>query len=125
MPVAKLSFFKLIVRDLEKARSFYERSLGFEQIGYFDTATFLESIMQQPGTEMSMMLLAYKDRRDIAAAIGHGPTGFFTDDIEAAHAKLVAEGAVEKGGIIVVGDNIRIALLDDPDGHEIELCQMP
>jgi predicted enzyme related to lactoylglutathione lyase len=125
VPIAKLSFFKVIVRDLEIARSFYERSLGFEQVGYFDTPDFLESIMQQPGTDVTMMLLAYKDGRDISAAIRHGPTGFFTDDIEAAHARLVAEGATQKSGIIVVGDNIRIALLDDPDGHELELCQMP
>jgi catechol 2,3-dioxygenase-like lactoylglutathione lyase family enzyme len=125
VPIAKLSFFKVIVRDLEIARSFYERSLGFEQVGYFDTPDFLESIMQQPGTDVTMMLLAYKDGRDISAAIRHGPTGFFTDDIEAAHAKLLAEGATQKSGIIVVGDNIRIALLDDPDGHELELCQMP
>jgi predicted enzyme related to lactoylglutathione lyase len=125
MPVAKLSFFKVIVRDLEKSRSFYECSLGFEQIGYFDTPDFLEAVMQQPGTDVSMMLLAYKDGRDISAAIGHGPTGFFTDNIEAAHARLVAEGAVAKSGIIVVGEGIRIALLDDPEGHEIELCQMP
>jgi catechol 2,3-dioxygenase-like lactoylglutathione lyase family enzyme len=125
VPIAKLSFFKVIVRDLEIARSFYERSLGFEQVGYFDTPDFLESIMQQPGTDVTMMLLAYKDGRDISAAIRHGPTGFFTDDIEAAHAKLLAEGATQKSGIIVVGDNIRNALLDDPDGHELELCQMP
>jgi predicted enzyme related to lactoylglutathione lyase len=125
VPIAKLSFFKVIVRDLEVARSFYEHSLGFEQVGYFDTADFLEAIMQQPGTDVTMMLLAYKDGRDISAAIRHGPTGFFTDDIEKAHAKLVAEGATRKSGIIVVGDNIKIALLDDPDGHELELCQMP
>ena len=125
MPIAKLSFFKVIVRDLEIARSFYERSLGFEQVGYFDTPDFLESIMQQPGADVTMMLLAYKDGCDISDAIRHGPTGFFTDDIEAAHARLIAEGATQKSGIIVVGDNIRIALLDDPDGHELELCQMP
>ena len=125
MPVAKLSFFKLIVRDLASAQQFYERSLGFAQEGFFDTADFLEAVMCQPGTDVSMMLLAYKDGRDISAAIGHGPTGFFTDDIEAAHAALVAEGAIAKGGIIMVGEGIRIALLDDPEGHEIELCQMP
>jgi catechol 2,3-dioxygenase-like lactoylglutathione lyase family enzyme len=125
VPIAKLSFFKVIVRDLEVARSFYERSLGFEQVGYFDTPDFLEAIMQQPGTDVTMMLLAYKDGRDISDAIRHGPTGFFTDDIDAAHAKLIAEGATQKSGIIVVGDDIRIALLDDPDGHELELCQMP
>jgi len=125
MAVAKLSFFKIIVRDLEVAQSFYERSLGFEQVGYFDTPDFLEAVMQQPGTDVTMMLLAYKDGRDISAAIGHGPTGFFTDDIAAAHARLVAEGATNKGGIIVVGEGIKIALLDDPDGHELELCQMP
>ena len=125
MTVAKFSFFKLIVRDLAIAQSFYERALGFVQEDYFDTPDFLEAVMRQPGEAFAMMLLAYKDGRDISAAIGHGPTGFFTDDIEAAYARLVAEGAVDKTGIFAVEGGIRLALLDDPDGHEIEICQMP
>lgn len=125
MSVAKFSFFKLIVRDLERSRSFYERALGFVQEDYFDTPDFLESVMRQPGADFAMMILAYKDGRDISGAVGHGPTGFFTDDVEAAHAKLVAEGALDKTGIFEVAGGIRLALLDDPDGHEIEICQMP
>lgn len=125
MTGTKLSFFKIFVHDLESSRSFYERSLDFAQVGYFDTPDFRESIMQQPGTDVTMMLLAWKDGRDISGAIRHGPTGFFTDDIEAAHARLVAEGAVAKGGIITVEGGIKVALLDDPEGHELELCQMP
>jgi predicted enzyme related to lactoylglutathione lyase len=124
MATAKLSFFKVIVRDLEGARSFYERALGFEQADFFDTPDFLEAVMRQPGTEFLLMLLQWKDGRDISGALGHGPTGFFTDDIEGAHDRLVAEGAVAKGGIITVEGGIRVALLDDPEGHEIELCQM-
>jgi len=124
MPDAKLSFFKLIVRDLAATRSFYERALGFEQVGFFDTPEFLETILAQPGTDFQMMVLQYKDGRDISGALRHGPTGFFTDAIEAVHARLIAEGAVEKGGVIVVEGGIRVALLDDPEGHEIELCQM-
>ncbi|MBN8832614.1 MAG: VOC family protein [Sphingomonadales bacterium] len=125
MPEAKLSFFKLIVRDLEGARRFYERTLGFAQVGFFDTPDFVEAILSQPGADFQMMLLQYKDGRDISQAVGHGPTGFFTDAIEAVHDRLVAEGAVAKSGVIVVGDGIKVALLDDPEGHEIELCQMP
>lgn len=125
MPDAKLSFLKLIVRDLERTRRFYERTLGFAQVGFFDTPDFLEAILSQPGADFQMMLLQYKDGRDISEALRHGPTGFFTDQIEAVHARLVAEGAVDKGGVIVVEGGIKVALLDDPEGHEIELCQMP
>ena len=125
MPVAKFGFFKLIVRDLARSRRFYEQSFGFEQAGFFDTSEFQEAVMHQPGTDVNIMLLAYKDGRDISAAIGHGPTGFFTDDIETAHDRLIAEGAIAKSGIFVVEDTIKVAFLDDPDGHELELCQMP
>jgi lactoylglutathione lyase len=93
--------------------------------GFFDTPDFLEAILSQPGADFQMMLLQYKDGRDISEALRHGPTGFFTDQIEAVHARLVAEGAVDKGGVIVVEGGIKVALLDDPEGHEIELCQMP
>jgi len=120
---AKLSFFKLIVRDLERAQSFYERAFGFTLQDRFDTPDFNEVILRQEGTDVMIVLLCYSDGRDIPDARAHGPAGFATDDMDATHAAVVAAGATPKGPVIVVEGGIKVAFLNDPEGHEIELCQ--
>ena len=123
MSQAKLSFFKLIVRDLERAQSFYERAFGFTLQDRFDTPDFNEVILRQEGTDVMIVLLCYSDGRDIPDARAHGPAGFATDDMDATHAAVVAAGATPKGPVIVVEGGIKVAFLNDPEGHEIELCQ--
>lgn len=125
MADAKLAFFKLIVRDLGTARHFYEQALGFAVKDVFDTPEFGEVILTQGDGGTSLILFAWKDGRDTPDARGHGPTGFVCADIEAAHAALVAAGATPKGPVLAVEGGIRVAFLDDPEGHEIELCQFP
>jgi lactoylglutathione lyase len=122
---AKLSFFKLIVSDLESLRSFYVAALGFEETMLYDTPAFRESILCQPGGAVSLILLAYKDGRALPDARAHGPAGFACDDLAAAHAALVAAGAKAKGPVLEVEGGIAVAFLEDPEGHEIELCQFP
>ncbi len=123
MSHAKLRFFKLIVHDLTRMQSFYERAFGFVLQDRFDTPDFNEAILRQEGTEMSLILLSFTNGRTIPDPTAHGPTGFVTEDIEAAHASAVAAGATPKGPVMEVEGGIKVAFLDDPEGHEIELCQ--
>src|SRR5690606_13454835 len=116
-------FIKLIVGDLVAEQRFYEQAFGFAERGRFETADFDEVILGQDGVDVTLMLLRYTDGRPRPDARAHGPTGFATDDIEAAHAACVVAGAAPKGPVLVVEGGIRVALLDDPEGHEIELCQ--
>jgi hypothetical protein len=37
----------------------------------------------------------------------------------------LSAGAVKGTGIITVGDGIKVAVLHSPQGHEIELVQLP
>jgi lactoylglutathione lyase len=120
---AKLSFFKLIVHDLEKEQSFYEQAFGFTVQDRFVTDDFNEVILRQEGTDVMIVLQCYTDGREIPDARAHGPAGFATDDMDATHATVVAAGATPKGPVIVVEGGIKVAFLNDPEGHEIELCQ--
>jgi predicted enzyme related to lactoylglutathione lyase len=70
-----------------------------------------------------IVLQCYTDGREIPDARAHGPAGFATDDMDATHAAVVAAGATPKGPVIVVEGGIKVAFLNDPEGHEIELCQ--
>ena len=55
---------------------------------------------------------------------GHGPVGLICDDIEASHARALACGARALTGLFEAA-GVRIAMLEAPQGHAIELIQLP
>jgi len=123
-PYVRLSFFKLNVPDMDAALAFYRKVFGFTVIQTFDEEDFLEHIMALPGQEAgpNLLLVAYKDGREVAVGPGHGPVGFMTDDIDALYAKAVAAGANPIVPVFDLG-SVRVGIFLDPDGHEIELVQ--
>ena len=122
----KLGFFKLNVPEMAPALEFWSGAFGFSVVQTFDEPEFLEHILALPGQERgpNLLLVAFKDGRDVAPGPGHGPVGFQCDDIEAAHERASAAGARRVTGIFQVGP-VRVALLKSPEGHEIELVQLP
>lgn len=125
-PQIALSFFKLNVPEMELALAFWREAFGFTVTQSFDEADFLEHIMALPGQENgpNLLLVAYKDGRDESVGTGHGPVGFQCADIDASHESAVAAGAEALTGVFSVGP-VRVAMLRSPQGHEIELIQLP
>jgi predicted enzyme related to lactoylglutathione lyase len=125
-PDITLAFFKLNVPEMEPALAFWREAFGFAVTQSFDEPDFLEHIMALQGQEdgPNLLLVAYKDGRDVSVGPGHGPVGFQCTDIEASHERALAAGAQPLTGIIAVGP-IRVAMLKSPQGHEIELVQLP
>jgi predicted enzyme related to lactoylglutathione lyase len=123
----RLAFFKLNVPEMIPAFAFWREAFGFEVSQTYDEAEFLEKIMHLPGQESgpNLMLVAYKDGRDVSVGHGHGAVGLQCGDIAAAHKRALAAGAKKGTGIITVGGNIKVAVLHSPEGHEIELVQLP
>lgn len=123
-PTVSLAFFKLNVPDMAKALAFYEAVFGFDVTATFDEDEFLEHIMGLPGQEggLSLILVEYKDGREVSVGPGHGPVGFMTDDIDVLFAKAVAEGANPIVPVFDLGP-VKVGIFLDPDGHEIELVQ--
>jgi predicted enzyme related to lactoylglutathione lyase len=121
-----LAFFKLNTPDMGRALAFYEAAFGFAVTMTFDEAEFLEHIMALPGQEAgpNLLLVEYKTGKPVNVGPGHGPVGFMTDDIEAQFAKAVDAGASVLLPVFEMGGT-KIAMLLDPDGHEIELVQPP
>lgn len=122
----RLSFFKLNVADMEAALAFWREAFGFTIVMSFDEPHFLEHILALPGQERgpSLMLVAWKDERETCVGPGHGPVGFETGDIETLHARAVAAGATPLGEIFEAA-GVRVAMLASPEGHHIELVQLP
>ena len=126
-PTLRLAFFKLNVPEMIPALAFWQKAFGFEAVQTFDEAEFLEKILQVPGQAggPNLMLVAYKDGRDVSVGHGHGAVGLQTSDIAHSHARAVSAGAKDATGVITVAGNIKVAVLHSPEGHEIELVQLP
>jgi predicted enzyme related to lactoylglutathione lyase len=126
-PDTRLAFFKLNVPEIVPALAFWREAFGFEVAQTFDEAEFHEKVLALPAHAggPSLMLVAYKDGRDVTVGHGHGAVGIQTSDIAAAHERALRAGAVAGTGIITVGDGIKVAVLHSPQGHEIELVQLP
>jgi lactoylglutathione lyase len=126
LPTVRLGFFKLNVPEMEPALDFWRDAFGFTVAATFDEPEFVEHMMALPGHEAgpNLLLVAYKDGRDVSVGPGHGPVGLICDDIEASH-----EHACRCGGSALTGlfeaAGVRIAMLKSPQGHEIELIQFP
>ena len=125
-PSLRLAFFKLNVPEMDKALAFYRDAMGFAVTHTFDEPDFLEHVMALPGQEAgpNLLLVEYKDGREVGVGPGHGPVGFMTDDIDAAFERAVGAGAMVLLPVFEM-DGVRIAMLLDPWGHEIELVQPP
>ncbi len=125
-PPLRLAFFKLNVPEIFPALAFWRDAFGFEVTQTFDEAEFYEKVLALPGQAgPNLMLVAYKDGRDMTVGHGHGAVGLQCTDIAAAHERALAAGAQKGSGVIVVAGNIKVAVLHSPQGHEIELVQLP
>lgn len=125
-PTVQLGFFKLNVPDMDPALAFWREAFGFVVTMSFDQPEFTEHVLALPGQEQgpNLMLVEFKDRRDVTPGPGHGPVGLTCADIGSAHERALARGAQAMTGIFEVG-GVRIVLLKSPQGHEIELIQLP
>src|SRR5690606_26918525 len=76
-PTVRLGFFKLNVPEMDPALAFWREAFGFEVTMSFDEPDFSEHILALPGQPAgpNLMLVEYKDRRDVSVGPGHGPVG--------------------------------------------------
>jgi predicted enzyme related to lactoylglutathione lyase len=126
MPNIRLGFFKLNVPNLEQATAFWREAFDFVVTGHVDEPVFLENIMTLPGQDggPNLMLVEYKDRRNVTVGLGHGAVGLVCEDIQAAHDRALVCNAEKVTGVFEAG-GVQIAVLISPQGHEIELIQLP
>lgn len=122
----RLGFFKFNVPAMEPALAFWREAFGFVIVQTFDEPNFLEHILALPGQEAgpNLLLVQFADGRDVRVGPGHGPVGLICDDIEASHARAVASGAAAVTGVFETA-GVKVAIVTSPDGHEIELIQLP
>jgi len=126
IPPVRLGFFKLNVDLMEPALSFWQSAFGFVVTATFDEPDFMEHMLGLPGQERwpNLLLVEYRDGRDVSVGPGHGPVGLICDDIAASHERALACGAEPLTGVFAAA-GVQLAMLKSPQGHEIELVQLP
>lgn len=125
-PSVQLAFFKLNVPEIVPALAFWREAFGFELANTVDEPDFHEKILhlpEQPGGP-SLMLVNYKDGRDVSVGPGHGAVGLVCSDVAASFDRAKRAGATVEQAVFEAG-GVLIAVLRSPEGHEIELVQLP
>ncbi|WP_304617942.1 VOC family protein [Paracoccus sp. (in: a-proteobacteria)] len=118
-----------MIRVLDEAKSldFYGRCFGLkvaERLD-FESFTLIYLANDESGTELE--LTVNKGRTEpYNLGDGYGHVAFSVDDVDATHARLIAEGFEPRklvdfapGGEVIA----RFFFIKDPDGYEIEVLQ--
>ena len=121
----KTLFPALRVTSLEVSTTFYA-ALGYDVVGRVtpDSGTRLAMLALPSETEVSVELVERSECRVRAGGLDH--LAVQVDDLEATRANLLRAGL--RPGVITTPDGShgpRTVLLDDPDGHRVELVQWP
>jgi len=117
-----LSFLKFTVADLPTMQAFYEKAFGMRQQKRLEGPANTEVILTTD-KGLDLALVHYKDNRKITLGNANGPIGFYLKDVDDAYARAMAAGAVSRVAPRS-GPGSRVALVVDPEGHEIELLHL-
>ncbi len=118
-----------MIRVLDEARSvdFYRRAFGLDVADRLDFDAFTLVYLSNGESEFELELTINKDRTEpYDLGDGYGHIAFSVDDLEAEHARFVAEGLAPRGLVAFApaGEVIgRFFFVADPDGYQIEVLQ--
>lgn len=124
-----ISFFKIIVADVDRTFDFYHHVLGVEQNVRVRTGEghdALDEIVSKPVGDAGAPVLSIKRFLNRAAPPpGELQIGFIVPDVDRALADAVAAGgAVLKPAKDMPEHGVRVAFIHDIEGHAIELVQL-
>lgn len=103
------------VEDMELAKAFYTKILGFPP--YFDEPFYIG--YEVAGYELGLQSLENSDASDRIE------TYWGVDDIHAAYKNLIADGASPHAEPQEVGGDIWVAMVKDPSGNIIGIIKNP
>ena len=124
-PSLRPSFVKFTVSNLPAMQAFYEKAFGMTQQKRLDNPGSTEVILTTAGGAVGadLALVFYKDGRKVSLGTANGPIGFYLQDVDGAYAKAMAAGATSKSAPRA-GGGARVAVVADPEGHDIELLHL-
>ena len=121
-PPLSLSFLKFTVSDLPTMQAFYQKAFGMRQQKRLDGPATTEVILTTD-KGLDLALVYYKDGRKITLGNANGPIGFYLQDVDSAYARAMAAGATSRSAPRS-GTGLKVAIVVDPEGHDIELLHL-
>ena len=118
----RFNFVKVPTINLASQLAFYEAAFGFARYADFDGDALEEILMRQEGSDFLLVLMRFKQGMPAGAQSAIGTIGFVTEDIDAALQRALEGGATIKQPMFEV-EGTKVALVDDPEGNEIEFVQ--
>ncbi|MCD5344955.1 VOC family protein [Agromyces sp. H3Y2-19a] len=121
----ELTQIRLLVSDFPAAYRFYRDVLGLEPQFEAESGPYAKLSF-----DSGHAAIALQDRAQVAGVLGRlgsAPEGYRAlvvlrvEDLDAAHAELSSRGAVFTRDPGPMGDRLRVAYLEDPEGNLIEL----
>ncbi|WNS75921.1 VOC family protein [Bacillus sp. DTU_2020_1000418_1_SI_GHA_SEK_038] len=120
----KLGYVILYVENLEKTKRFYENLLGLELRNEFGTyiefntgSTILSFNTREGGREVTSLPIPNGIRKEQTFELG-----FVTEDVEGVVDVLREEGVPILIEPVEKPWGQKVAYVEDPDGHYIEIC---
>lgn len=127
-PDTSFSFAKLVVDDLEASARFYQSVCSLVERARHDgriNSEHMTEVTYHPSREggPSLTLVKFDDRR--GAVGGESILGFITDDIDAFIERAqVGGGRVTDAVRVVPAYNVRVAFVEDNEGHLLEVIEV-
>jgi uncharacterized glyoxalase superfamily protein PhnB len=116
----------LFVADCERAAAFYE-TIGFTETFRVPRDAPIKVEMALGGFELGLALPGPAATSHHISPVTEGHRAcitVWTDDCDAAYRAALAAGAVDNlAPHPFLGDKLRIAMVEDPDGHPVQLVQ--
>ncbi|MEM9148661.1 MAG: VOC family protein [Pseudomonadota bacterium] len=121
-----------MIRVLDEARSvsFYEKAFGLTVAERMDFPNFTLVYLRNPENDFELELTVNKGQTEgYDLGNGYGHIAFVVDDLDAEHARFVAEGLAPRKLIAFApgGEGTpviaRFFFVADPDGYQIEVLQ--
>ena len=125
--MAKAIHSMVRVRDEDRSLEFYRNAFGLEVLDRLDSTDVSLIYLSNPETEFEVELTVNKGRTEpYDLGDGYGHLAVSVADIDAEHARFVAEG-LNPGKLIEFAPNgsvfARFFFVADPDGYKIEVLE--
>ncbi|MEX0172169.1 VOC family protein [Streptomyces sp. LMG1-1-1.1] len=121
----ELTQIRLLVSDFPTVYRFYRDTLGLKP--QFEAETGPYAKLSPDSGHAAIALQDRSHMADVLERLGANPAGHRSlialrvDDLDATHTELTSRGAVFVRDPIPMGDRMRVAYLEDPEGNLIEL----
>jgi predicted enzyme related to lactoylglutathione lyase len=126
MASVSFAFTQLFVRDFKRMTEFYSKAFGMREIQrmkYEGDDGMEEVVLACDDAPVPTLVLAsFLDGR----ATGEREVflGFYSDDLDESVKNVIDGGGTVLSGPDSLPDGLRVAILEDPEGHMIEIMQV-